>query len=169
MISRLSDFLRVTLDGASSDEVTLDEEMELARRYLDIEAVRFGERLTVAVEVDPDAWRARVPSMILQPLLENAVRHAVARSETGGRITVAAVRRDGTLRLLVADDGPGPSEHGRSAEGIGLANTRARLHQLYGEAGRLELRPGDAGGATAIVEIPFRSAVAHVAPRSAPP
>jgi two-component system, LytTR family, sensor kinase len=162
MIARLSDFLRLTLDGADAEEVLLDEEIEFVRRYLEIERVRFGERLAVSIDVEPEAGAARVPSMILQPIVENAVRHAVARNAEGGRLSVSAARVGGVLRLAVADDGPGLAGRPAAGEGIGLTNTRERLRQAYGDAHRLELLPGEGGGVRAVLELPFRSANAVV-------
>jgi two-component system LytT family sensor kinase len=138
MIARLSDFLRMTLDRPDVEEVPLADEIEFVRRYLEIEQVRFGDRLTVKIDVDDDAWTARVPALVLQPLVENAVRHAVAPREQGGRILIEARTTDGCLTLTVADDGPGLSGSGNGI-GIGLANTRERLQQLYGAAHRFGL------------------------------
>jgi signal transduction histidine kinase len=159
MISRLSDFLRTTLDSTAA-EVSFTEELDVARRYLEIEQVRFGDRLTATFDVDYDAGYALVPSFLLQPLVENAVHHAVARSTDGGRIEISARRRDDELEIVVADDGPGldAGDARSNGSGIGLANTRARLAQLYGDAQRLvvEARPG--GGVLARIALPFRRA-----------
>jgi anti-sigma regulatory factor (Ser/Thr protein kinase) len=167
MIARLSDFLRLTLSEPTAEEVALADEIEFARRYLEIEQVRFGDRLAVRVEVEPEAWRARVPSLILQPLVENAIRHGIASREEGGCIAIEA-RRDGDrLRLVVTDDGRGPPSAGAPAAStppesddrrhVGLANTRERLRHLHGDAHRLELREeGDGRGASVVIELPFR-------------
>jgi two-component system, LytTR family, sensor kinase len=141
MLARLADFLRATLDGAG-DEVSLADELVLVRGYLEIERVRFGDRLDAEVGAAPDALSARVPALVLQPLVENAVRHAVAPRETGGRVRVDARRAGRMLRLTVTDDGPGLPPDGPAAGfGIGLANTRERLAQLYGADHRLALEP----------------------------
>jgi two-component sensor histidine kinase len=159
MLARLSDFLRLTLESGDAQEVPLDDELEFALRYLEIERVRFGERLTVRVEVEPEARSALVPAMLLQPLVENAVKHAVAPREGGGTIALEARRAGGVLRLVVADDGPGLAGDAHAdGRGIGLANTRERLRQLYGAAHRLTLEPAPAGGLRVVVELPLRGA-----------
>ena len=145
MIARLSDFLRLTLDAPDAEEVTLADEIEYARRYLEIEQVRFGNRLVVSFDVDERAWSARVPALLLQPLVENAIRHAVAPRPEGGHVTIGARVAGREVWLWVADDGPGINEGGNgvaSGNGIGLANTRERLHELYGPAHRFTLDNG---------------------------
>jgi two-component system, LytTR family, sensor kinase len=159
-IARLSDFLRATLDGPLPDEIPLEDELAFVRQYLDIERIRFGDRLAVRIEAESDVGAARVPSMILQPIVENAVRHAIAQKEEGGRITVGAARAVDRLRLVVADDGPGLADGVEVDEGIGLANTRARLRQLYGDAQRVELVSAPGGGLRVLIELPLRGAAA---------
>jgi two-component system, LytTR family, sensor kinase len=163
MIARLSDFLRLTLDRPDVEEVPLADEIEFVRRYLEIEQVRFGDRLSVKIEVDDDAWSARVPALVLQPLVENAIRHGVAPREEGGNVTIEARAVDGRLHLAVADDGPGLSGNGSGngnglprteCRGIGLANTRERLEELYGETHRFELVNGH--GLRAQLDLPLR-------------
>ena len=151
MIARLSDFLRLTLDRPDVEEVPLAEEVEYVRCYLEIEQVRFGDRLRVTFDVDDDAWSARVPALVLQPLVENAIRHAVAPREEGGRIVIGArVEQRGArgagceVRVWVSDDGPGLNGNGNGT-GIGLSNTRERLQQLYGPSHRFELLADDTG------------------------
>ncbi len=156
MIARLSDFLRLTLEERAGDEVPLAEELEFVQRYLDIEQVRFGERLRLEVSVAPDALDAIVPVLLLQPLVENAVKHGIATREDGGRIEIRAERRAATLRITISDDGPGPGGAG-PGPGIGLANTRERLRTLYGDAHRLELVASPEGGTRVLVELPFRA------------
>ena len=172
VIARLGDLLRATLDRAEGDTVSLTDELELVRRYLDIEQIRLGPRLTVHIDVAPEAWVARVPSLLLQPLVENAIRHGVAVREEGGRVTILASREGATLRLTVADDGPGlpHSDTGPRGAGIGLANTRERLAQLYGGAHRLEIGESDAGGLRVSVVLPFSASDRReVPPRAATP
>lgn len=157
MISRLSELLRHSLEEGAS-EVTLQRELELLDRYLDIMRVRFGDRLHVTVEAEPDVMDALVPNLVLQPIVENAIKHGVAPRETGGRIAVSARRMGERLVLRVSDDGPGP---GGSTEppgaGVGLANTRARLAEMHGAAQHLHLLPSDDGpGTIAEVSLPFR-------------
>lgn len=157
MVARLSDLLRRALDPANAGEVPLSRELEAARSYLDVEEVRFQDRLRVEVSVPAELGGAAVPGLLLQPLLENAVRHGIARRPGGGRIELAAEARGDRLRLVVRDDGDGPEDAPRAGGlGIGLANVRARLVQIYGEDHRLELRELAAGGAEAMVEIPLR-------------
>jgi LytS/YehU family sensor histidine kinase len=167
MIAGLSDLLRLTLEGGEAHEVKLEEELDFLRRYLEIERIRFGERLVVRIDATPDLLDAHVPSLILQPLVENAIRHGIAPRASAGVLEIRA-RRDGALlELTVRDDGPGLVT-GWSLErtGVGLANTRARLEKLYAEHHRLELIPAEGGGTMARVEIPFRlTPVAWEGPR----
>ena len=158
MLARVSDFLRLTLTAPVRDEVPLADEIDYVRQYLDIERVRFGDRLRVEVDVAAEAWEASVPAFVLQPLIENAVRYAVAPRESGGSIVVEAARAGDLLRVSVIDDGPGMRDPaaGNGAGKIGLANTRDRLRQLYGDRGRLDLGPAAASGTRATIEIPFR-------------
>jgi len=143
MIARLGDLLRTTLENANKQEVALEEELEFINPYLEIEQARLGSRLTVQMHIDPSVLAARVPNMILQPLVENAIRHGIAPRAEPGTLEIEAGRENGCLRLAVKDDGPGlpPS---KLVQGIGLANTRARLEKLYGPNQRLELisKPG---------------------------
>lgn len=158
MLARVSDFLRLTLTAPVRDEVPLADEIDYVRQYLDIERVRFGDRLRMEVDVAADAWEAAVPSFVLQPLIENAVRYAIAAREAGGTIVIEAKRAGPVLRVAIIDDGPGVREESRSNSNgrIGLANTRDRLREMYGDRGRLELTNGNGGGTRATVEIPFR-------------
>jgi LytS/YehU family sensor histidine kinase len=157
MIARLSAFLRLTLAAGGTAEIPLAEEVDFETRYLDIEQVRFGDRLRVRVDVAPGLADCAVPALILQPLVENAIRHAVAPREEGGRVAVTARRVGGDLLLSVEDDGPGlaalPGGDG-GGRGIGLANTRTRLRQRYGDAGALVLSEAEGGGLRATVRIP---------------
>lgn len=158
MIARLSELLRHTLEG-SADEIALGRELELLDRYLDIMRVRFGDRLRVAIDVPGELREALVPNLLLQPLVENAIKHAVAPREEGGHVTVRA-RRDGSALVLeVLDDGPGPGASDIPVgSGVGLSNSRARLAALYGTAQHLHLRQrGDAPGAVVEVSLPLRS------------
>ena len=161
MLSRVSDFLRLTLTTPVREEVALADEIDYVRQYLDIEHVRFGDRLRTEIDVTPDAWEAAVPAFVLQPLIENAVRHAIAPRESGGAITIEAQRVGEMLRVTIVDDGNGVRDDGRSngTGKIGLANTRDRLRQLYGDRGRIELTSAPTGGTRATLEIPFRRTV----------
>jgi two-component system LytT family sensor kinase len=157
MIARLGDFLRLTLENSGSQEVTLQQEIEFLNGYLDIERIRFQDRLTTLVEVDPIVLDVMVPNLILQPLVENAMRHAIANSDCG-RIEVLAVPSNGMLRIQVKDNGPGlqvvRAYANRSKPGVGLANTKARLERLYGSAHRLEFENKPNGGLVVTMEIP---------------
>jgi signal transduction histidine kinase len=156
MIARLSELLRSTLDESSPVERTVEEEMAFIGRYLEIMQVRFEGRLEVETSVDPAARDALVPTLILQPLVENAVKHGVG-GRRGGRIVVAARRSADHVELSVRDSGPGPGPAGASPRGIGLRNTEARLRQMYGDDQRLEVRAAEEGGTLAVVEVPYRA------------
>jgi sensor histidine kinase YesM len=174
MIARLGDLLRTTLDHAHQQEVPFKEELDFIQPYLDIEKARLGPRLTVDLQIDPAVMDARVPNLILQPLVENAIRHGIAVRPDPGRIQIQAGRENGFLHLSVSDTGPGlqalPSRkngdrHLEDSEpvpifskGIGLANTRARLEKLYGSNQRLDLTNGPEGGFRVDITIPFREA-----------
>ncbi|WP_164018504.1 sensor histidine kinase [Pyxidicoccus trucidator] len=151
----LGHLLRASLEGRGDHEVTLEEELELVRRYLGIEQLRFGDRLEVRLEPEPGTLRARVPALILQPLVENAIKHGTARRATRGHIHVLAERRGDRLRLEVRDDGPGLQSGGAGGTGIGVANTRDRIQQLHGEEYGLTLMDLPEGGVLARVELPF--------------
>lgn len=159
MLSRLSELLRHTLESVGVQEVSLKQELELLDRYLEIEKVRLGDRLRVRVDVEPEVLDARVPNLILQPLVENAVRHGVASRSSGGQVVIRAHRRDGALALEVADDGPGWKRiAGRPPTlGIGLANTSERLRQAYGDTCRFSLDDAVGGGAQVSLMIPLRT------------
>jgi two-component system, LytTR family, sensor kinase len=159
MLARIAALLRASLDG-SLGEVSLSQEMALTERYLAIEQVRLGERLRVATYIPAATRAARVPSLLLQPIAENAVRHGVAAESGPGTITIRSEVRAGRLRLTVANSGPSrravPSRHGR-AGGIGLANTAERLRTLYGDDHGFVLTWPEAGGCEVLVELPFRT------------
>ena len=154
MITRLADLLRATLDCGDAQEVPLQEELGLLEPYLEIEKVRFGDRLQVHVDVSPDAMRARVPVLLLQPLVENAIRHGLAPRRGPGTIDVRAERVGERLVVQVLDDGVGPSRESRPG-GFGLSGTRERLECLYGDAHELELVARPDGGAAVRVVIPY--------------
>jgi two-component system LytT family sensor kinase len=158
MIARLSDFLRLTLDTTETPEISVAEELEFVRRYLEIEQLRFGDRLKVAMEAPADAMHGLVPALVLQPLVENAVKHGVLPREKGGSVTVTVARNNGVLQLCVADDGPGLPEGAAVTRAVGLSNTAARLAELYGDKSSFSLDSSPNGGVTAIMEIPFRTA-----------
>jgi len=156
MITLLSQLLRETLDFDGRRLISLEEELEWTERYLEIERIRFEDRLTIDMRVDPETFDARVPPFILQPLVENAMKHGVATTTSPVTVTIEARRLDGQLRLSVADDGGG-SQQPAAGGGIGLENTRRRLETLYGGDQRLALH-SRAPGCEAIVELPFTTA-----------
>jgi two-component system LytT family sensor kinase len=161
MLAGLSDLLRYTLENAGRQEVPLKEELEFLELYLGIQLMRFPDRLRVRLEVAPDTLDALVPNLILQPLVENAIRHGVSQRAAGGTIGVEAVRADGRLRIKVYDDGPGlkpGGAFGAADEGVGLSNTRARLARLYGDRQRFTLDGREGGGVEATLVIPFTRA-----------
>lgn len=157
MLTRLSDLLRLTLESADRQEVTLREEMEFIGRYLEIQQIRFQARLDVKTDVPPEALGALVPNLLLQPLVENAIRHGIAPRPGPGRIEIRAALADGRLHLEVLDDGPGLPPAGDFREGLGLSNTRARLAQLYSGAYRFELLPLEPHGLRVLIQVPLRS------------
>ncbi|HEY8562194.1 MAG TPA: histidine kinase [Pyrinomonadaceae bacterium] len=160
-IARLGDLLRLSLETENMPEVSLRQELEFLQKYLEIEKTRFHDRLTVDFEIAPETLDARVPSMILQPILENAVRHGIAARPGAGRIEIHAARFDGMLEIKVFDDGAGidDSQEAVKREGIGLSNTRARLRQLYGERQSLVLENAPGGGSEVTLHIPFRALI----------
>lgn len=154
MITLLSDLLRLSLEKDDRHQVPLRRELDFLGRYLAIEEIRFRDRLKVELDIPRDCLGAQVPKLVLQPLVENSIRHGIAVSSAASHVAVRARRRGDRLDLQVADDGPGMS--GATVhEGVGLANTRARLEQLYGEDHRFELRNSQVGGFEVVLEIPF--------------
>jgi sensor histidine kinase YesM len=162
MLSRLSDLLRRVLEDVEAQEVPLSRELEYLELYLSIEQVRFQDRLRVKVAVDPECLDAAVPYMALQPIVENAIRHGIGRSSSAGSLAISACRSDASLVIEIVDDGPGLTGQSTSRRGIGLANTRARLEQLYGASAQLTVENGPTGGAVARVILPY-----HFAPADA--
>jgi two-component system, LytTR family, sensor kinase len=158
MLARLSDLLRYALESTDSQEVPLRKELDFLTRYLEIEQTRFGERLQVHMQIEPAAMDANVPNLILQPLVENAIKHGIEPHARPGIVELRARNENGTLRLEVEDNGGGLQSTKPSGFGVGLANTRARLEQLYGEDHRLEMVKGARGGLLVRLSIPWRTA-----------
>lgn len=154
-VARLGDLLRASLSTSTDQEVSMARELELTRQYLEIVRLRFGDRLTITEQVDPAALAVTVPSLVLQPLLENAVQHGVASRGGAGRVTLTASCTHGELVVRVTDDGPGFAGEGAPALGVGLSNVRARMLQLYGPASRLELANAPGGGACVTLRRPL--------------
>jgi two-component system, LytTR family, sensor kinase len=158
MIMKLSELLRLALDNIDIHEVPLSQELEFLNRYLEIEKTRFRQRLTVEMQIAPETLCAEVPNLVLQPLVENAIRHGIERHARPGKIILRSQQRNGHLLLEVQDNGAGLPEGKLSREGIGLSNTRNRLQQLYGSGQKFELQNVDSGGLLARVTIPFHTA-----------
>jgi two-component system LytT family sensor kinase len=156
MLTQLGDLLRAALANTDTQEVPLRQELDFLRRYLEIEQTRFGDRLAVTMEIAPETLDAWVPNLILQPLVENAIRHGIEPHAKAGRIELRAVRQDGMLALEVSDSGAGLRGGPPANEGVGLSNTRARLRELYGAKHHFELRDGSEGGFRVRLSIPFR-------------
>lgn len=165
VIARLSELLRLTLENTGVQEVTLKAEIDFLQGYLEIERTRFRDRLTVAMDLTPETLDAMVPNMILQPLVENSVRHGIARRAGPGTILVRSSKNGGNLEILLRDDGPGrsPAPPPSANFGVGLNNTRTRLQQMYGDAQRLDIRQPETGGFEVQITIPY-----HVAPEPLP-
>jgi signal transduction histidine kinase len=156
LLDQLGGMLRRVMRTDRPPEITLAEELDFVRQYLAIEEVRFSDRLRPVFAVDAALHSAAVPEFVLQPLVENALRHGLARRTTATLLRIEARREGDDLLLMVTDDGPGPDDVGpEPATGVGLANLRERLATLYGERGRLELRPTPQGGAVATVRLPY--------------
>ena len=159
-VSRLSDFLRYTLDNDPMKRVTLGSEITALDLYLEIEKVRFGERLIICKEVESRAREALVPSLILQPLIENAIKYAVTPSEDGGTLTISAKVHNQMLILQLSDNGPGlrnGQKPRNGSGGVGLKNTRERLQQFYGDRQAFTLAPNDPSGLVITINIPFET------------
>jgi len=154
-ISRLAELLRATLEVDGEQEVTLREEIGLLRQYIEIEKLRFGERLVVSLDTPEDTLQAMVPNLILQPIVENSIRYGVATRSTTGTVTVAARCAGKRLEIRISDDGPGLPDGFH--EGIGIGNTKARLRQLYGANQSFLMAAGAPGGVTVTLQIPLRT------------
>ncbi|MGE0886706.1 MAG: sensor histidine kinase [Blastocatellales bacterium] len=175
MIARLGDFLRLTIENNGTQEVSLERELEFLKCYLEIQQVRFRDRLKVKIEIEPQALDARVPNLILQPIVENAIKHGIALQAAAGQIQIKAGFEDDKLKVQVSNDGPCRNGNGHqkknrihstalaTGQGVGIANTRERLRQLYQDQFQLELTTFDEGGAVCVMEIPVVAAVDNMA------
>ncbi len=165
MLAGLGSLLRHVLEDIGRQQVTLSEELEFIQRYLDIEGIRVEDRLRVRIDVEPGLFDILVPNLILQPLVENAIRHGIARRGTAGHVRITATQDHNRILLSVRDDGPGLGEDAasRGEAGVGLENTRARLHRLYGTEGQMEVKDADGGGVIAVVSFPLERAPTDVA------
>jgi two-component system, LytTR family, sensor kinase len=156
MIVGLSEFLRRFSEDSHRSQVALQEEVEYLQRYLDIQKVRFGERLQVSLDIPAELLRAQVPNLLLQPLVENAIKHGIAKRVAGGTVRVAGSCQNGSLCLSVYNDGPGlPANWEATKTGVGISNLRTRLQILHGNESALQLRPADPG-VEVVVTLPFR-------------
>ncbi|HYC62062.1 MAG TPA: histidine kinase [Thermoanaerobaculia bacterium] len=154
MIARLSELLRHTIDSHAKDEIPLRDELAFLRRYIEIMEIRFQGKLVVEMKIDESTLDARVPNLVLQPIVENALEHGVNRTGGEGRIVIESLRDRGRLVLRVRDNGPGLSASNET--GVGLTNTSARLAQLYGDAASLTLDEAEGGGVIAEIVLPYR-------------
>jgi len=156
-VSRLSDFLRYTLDNDPMSRVTLGSELSAIDLYLEIEKVRFGDRLVIEKSIEAKAQDALVPSLILQPLIENAIKYAITPSEEGGTLRISARVQHKTLVLQISDSGPGlgNGNNGQKSSGVGLKNTRERLQQLFGDQQAFTLAPNEPRGLRITINIPY--------------
>jgi LytS/YehU family sensor histidine kinase len=176
MVARLGEFLRMTLKNSGAPEITLGEEVKFLECYLDIERLRFEDRLSVEFAIEPTTLSAKVPNLILQPVVENAIRHGIAPLTGPGKLFIRARRLNGNLILEVEDNGPGlvPDAPGQAHSnegnglpknglkpekdgGLGLANTRGRLERFYGDAHHMRLQNGRSGGLLVTLQIPLQS------------
>ena len=159
MLARLSSFLRYTLANEPTAKVTLAQEVETLKLYLEIEKMRFEDRLRPHFRIESETIGARLPSLLLQPLIENAIKYAVTPAENGADIWITATREGQAVRLEVADNGNGDGAEiaASPSTGVGLANIRDRLSQAYGGANRFETRQNERGGFSVIIEIPFET------------
>lgn len=155
VVRQLGDLLRASLKARDTQTVPLADELALVRSYLDVEKARFGDRLAIDFDVDADLAGAQVPALLLQPIVENAVRHGVSRNAKGGRVSIRAARRGDMLQLRVEDNGPGLVRSAATdSEGVGLANTRERLRALYGNAHGFSIEPADPQGVHVTIALP---------------
>jgi LytS/YehU family sensor histidine kinase len=156
LLVSLGDLLRMALERREN-EITLQSELEFVGKYLEIEQTRFHDRLKVHMDVPPDLLGVYVPSLALQPLVENAIKHGFSVDSTASRLEIGAKLHNGRIRLCVRDDGPGPAPESRLRFGVGLTNVQSRLKQLYGDKASLELAGCDGRGCEAIITLPLRS------------
>jgi hypothetical protein len=156
MIAGLSDLLRRLLQDSARQEVPLREEIDFAWKYLDIQKMRFADRLQIDLDVPDDLYPARVPSLLLQPMVENAVLHGIAKRAQGGMIRIAASQSNGRLTLSIGNDGPSlPPDWEAASSGIGISNVRTRLQSLYGDSSDLSVRNRQSGGVEVSISMPF--------------
>jgi len=151
MLVDLTRYLRITLDKSRSKTTTLEQELDTVRAFMNIQKVRMGDRLQFSIEVADNLKKAPLPPMLIQPLVENAIKHGLEPNVAGGRIEISVTRDNGILRIMVADTGAGLLEN--PGKGVGLTNVRQRLKSLYGEKGQLSLKQNHPTGVIAVLEI----------------
>jgi len=151
MLVDLTQYLRITLDKSRSETTTLEQELDTVQVYMNIHKVRMGDRLKFSIDVADDLKKTPLPPMMIQPLVENAIKHGLESKVNGGQIDISISRENGTLRIIVADTGEGILEN--TSNGVGLANIRQRLKSLYGEKGRLILKQNSPSGVIAVLEV----------------
>jgi sensor histidine kinase YesM len=158
MLTDLSDLLRMSFENLEVQEIPLKQELEFLRKYLEIEQTRFHDRLEVKMDIGTDTLDASVPNMILQPLVENAIKHGISPKAEGGHVNIEASRNNGHLHLRVNDDGVGIAANDAKPieEGVGLSNTRRRLKHLYGDGHKFEFRPDGKHGVSVLLDIPYK-------------
>jgi LytS/YehU family sensor histidine kinase len=156
MIAGLSEFLRRASEDSHRAQVSLAEEVEYLKRYLDIQKMRFGDRLNIVVNIPAELLGAQVPNLLLQPLVENAIKHGIAERRAGGTVRVSGARQNDTLRLSIFNDGPTLLSDWQTAHtGVGIGNLRTRLEILHGKNAELHLGAVEEGGVEVIVTLPF--------------
>lgn len=158
MLTQLSDLLRLSLENTNAQKISLKEELDFLKLYLDIQQTRFKDRLHVVMNIADNTLNARVPNLIMQPLVENAITHGIAPHSNAGRLEISSTRENGRLKLLIRDDGPGLAngETANFVEGVGLSNTKARLQQMYGGDHDFKLTDATGGGLLVTMDIPFQ-------------
>ena len=160
MIQKLINFLNLTLEDSGAQEVTLQKELDFLKNYLQIEQIRFQDRLNVEMQIEPEVLHALVPHLIMQPIVENAIRHGIAPRANPGKIEIRASRINGTLQIVVQDNGPGlprTFNGDEFREGVGLSNTRLRLKQIYGNDCKVDLANREEGGVHVTLELPYHN------------
>jgi two-component system LytT family sensor kinase len=159
MMARLSDLLRMSLESDGAQIIRLSRELEFVNGYLEIEKIRLRERLNVVLDIAPETLDALVPSLLLQPLVENAIRHGISRVSSGGTVWITSSQQGSDLWLRVRDNGPGLVEAttAQSGTGLGLRTTRERLQTIYGDDHSFEIRGGTGGGMDLCLRLPFRT------------
>ena len=158
MINRFADFLRLTIEEQGANEIPLEQELAFVDRYLDVEKIRFQEKLNIERKIDPETLSGFVPNLILQPLIENALRYAIAPKEKAGHLLIQTQRDNGRLFIHIEDDGPGLPEDFQleSTEGVGIRNVCERLRSLYGDRARFDLGRSGPGGLSIDIQLPFQ-------------